>query len=541
MPSTTSSSVSRLFASSTVITPSLPTLSIACEIIAPIVLSPLAAIAPTWPISSDLVILRLFALRSATIASTARSTPRLTSIGLAPAATDLAPSLTIAWARMVAVVVPSPAVLLCLAATSRTICAPMFSNLSASSISLATVTPSLVMRGAPKLLSRMTLRPFGPSVTRTALARISTPRINFSRASCENFTSLADMMSHSGNMRLKIEPPLKSGGFASRLRRALDHAHDVALFHDEELLAIELDLGSRPFAEQDAVPDFQIDWDQLAALIPPAGADGNHFAFLRLLLGGVGDDDPPLGFFFRIDALDNDTIVQRAKFHERPPLAVSLCSAEPIALARKKFGVHRRSVKGRRRKNQHSPLDAANKLISFCFLERLLHGRVGDGNIPDVQSLEKPHGQRRLPPPARGFRSDDSQHPVPHAGPSRHPAKLHLAAARSSSPFPRTEEIPRLLVARTRRPPPFGDRRSLSADQAGRVQGDRRRVPAELSARRAAGRTPLAPGPEVVDRSLRPIRIHRGDASIVTPQDSRNLRICCPEDIAFDLGFIDEA
>jgi hypothetical protein len=28
----------------------------------------------------------------------------------------------------------------------------MFSNLSASSISLATVTPSLVMRGAPKLL-----------------------------------------------------------------------------------------------------------------------------------------------------------------------------------------------------------------------------------------------------------------------------------------------------------------------------------------------------------------------------------------------------
>ena len=37
----------------------------------------------------------------------------------------------------------------------------MFSNLSSSSISLATVTPSLVMRGAPKLLSITTLRPFG--------------------------------------------------------------------------------------------------------------------------------------------------------------------------------------------------------------------------------------------------------------------------------------------------------------------------------------------------------------------------------------------
>ena len=52
----------------------------------------------------------------------------------------------------------------------------MFSNLSASSISLATVTPSLVVRGAPKLLSITTLRPLGPNVTLTASARMSTPR-----------------------------------------------------------------------------------------------------------------------------------------------------------------------------------------------------------------------------------------------------------------------------------------------------------------------------------------------------------------------------
>ena len=79
-----------------------------------------------------------------------------------PAATDFMPSRTIAWARTVAVVVPSPAMSLVFEATSRTICAPMFSNLSLSSISLATVTPSLVMRGAPKLLSMTTLRPLGP-------------------------------------------------------------------------------------------------------------------------------------------------------------------------------------------------------------------------------------------------------------------------------------------------------------------------------------------------------------------------------------------
>ena len=86
---------------------------------------------------------------SLTAAATARSMPRFRSIGFMPAATDLAPSRTIAAARTVAVVVPSPAMSLDFEATSRTIWAPMFSNLSESSISLATVTPSLVMRGAP--------------------------------------------------------------------------------------------------------------------------------------------------------------------------------------------------------------------------------------------------------------------------------------------------------------------------------------------------------------------------------------------------------
>ena len=54
--------------------------------------------------------------------------PRFTAIGLAPAATVFAPSRKIAWASTVAVVVPSPATSEVLEATSRTICAPMFSS-----------------------------------------------------------------------------------------------------------------------------------------------------------------------------------------------------------------------------------------------------------------------------------------------------------------------------------------------------------------------------------------------------------------------------
>ena len=176
MPSTTSSSVSSDFASSTVMTPSLPTLRIALARNLPISSSPLAEMVPTWAISSFEVTFLEFFFRSSTTASTARSMPRFRSIGFMPAATALEPSFTIAWARTVAVVVPSPAKSDDFEATSRTICAPMFSNLSSSSISFATVTPSLVMRGAPNDLSSTTLRPFGPSVTRTALARMSTPR-----------------------------------------------------------------------------------------------------------------------------------------------------------------------------------------------------------------------------------------------------------------------------------------------------------------------------------------------------------------------------
>ena len=114
-----------------------------------------------------------------------------------PAATALAPSLHDRVGSTVAVVVPSPAMSEVLEATSRTIWAPMFSNLSSSSISLATVTPSLVMRGAPNDLSSTTLRPLGPSVTRTAWARMSTPRSILSRASTENFDFLGSHVDYS--------------------------------------------------------------------------------------------------------------------------------------------------------------------------------------------------------------------------------------------------------------------------------------------------------------------------------------------------------
>src|SRR2546428_512939 len=102
MPSTTSSTVSADFDSSTVMTPSLPTFSIASAIRLPIVLSLFEAIVATWAISFlSFVDLESFFSSSVT-ASTAAAMPRLSPIGLAPAVTLRSPSRQIACASTVA-------------------------------------------------------------------------------------------------------------------------------------------------------------------------------------------------------------------------------------------------------------------------------------------------------------------------------------------------------------------------------------------------------------------------------------------------------
>src|SRR5437764_23754 len=77
------------------------------------------------------------------------------------------------------------------------------------------------------------------------------------------------------------------------------HAHDVALLHDQEILAVDRDLGARPFAEQHAVADLEVDRDQLAGFVTPARPDRGDFA---------------LCLFFGLGSLDHDTVMQRTKF-----------------------------------------------------------------------------------------------------------------------------------------------------------------------------------------------------------------------------------
>src|SRR6185503_14522737 len=167
--------------------------------------------------------------------------------------------------------------------TSRTILAPRFSKWSSRSISFATVTPSFVTVGEPQLFSIKTLRPRGPSVTRTALASLLTPASIRSRTSSWYRICLAAIVG-----------------------LLLEHGEDVVLANDQVLLTVELDLGAVVLAEQDPVALLDVERGDFALLVHLAAADGDDAALHGLLLGGVGNDDPALGLGLLVEALDQD-------------------------------------------------------------------------------------------------------------------------------------------------------------------------------------------------------------------------------------------
>src|SRR5919197_2254752 len=300
MPSVYSFSRPRLCPSSTVMTPSLPTLSMTSAMISPTSGSA-AEMAATAEICSRLSTERETVLISSTIVSTAFSIPSLICIGLAPAVTLRRPSLTIAWASTTAVVVPSPATSSVLVATSLTSWAPMFSNGSSSSMSRAIVTPSLVIVGEPNFLSSTTLRPLGPIVTRTASARRSMPFLSERRAVSSKLSCLA-----------KVVPPgLLSFLGGCRFAVSGDDGEDVLLADDQELVVIELELGPGVLAVEDLLPDLDVHRLALAVVEDAARADGEDLALLGLLLRGVRQDEAALRHLFARRRLEDDPVAQR--------------------------------------------------------------------------------------------------------------------------------------------------------------------------------------------------------------------------------------
>src|SRR4051812_8144522 len=99
------------------------------------------------------------------------------------------------------------------------------------------------------------------------------------------------------------------------LLASANNAQNVAFLHDDEVFTVDLHLGARPFAEQDLVAGLDVQRSDLAVVSASARADRDNFAFLRLFLCGVGNDDPPGCLLLGLDTADEDTIMKWPETH----------------------------------------------------------------------------------------------------------------------------------------------------------------------------------------------------------------------------------
>src|SRR6478752_7044967 len=147
----------------------------------------------------------------------------------------------------------------------------MFSNLFSSSISFATVTPSLVTVGEPHDFSMTTLRLRGPRVTFTAFASRLSPFAISARAPDEKMISFAAMF---------VVPCSCTCG-------SVENREEVFLAHDEVLFAVDLHFRARVLREQNLVASLHFEGDDLAVLVALTGANGDDLGLDRLLFGRV--------------------------------------------------------------------------------------------------------------------------------------------------------------------------------------------------------------------------------------------------------------
>src|ERR1700749_1298667 len=109
----------------------------------------------------------------------------------------------------------------------------------------------------------------------------------------------------------------RNGKLRGGHRRVLvDGSQHAAGREDQVLLPAVLDLGAAVLAVDDGVAFGHVQRNPLrAVLIPPAGADGDNGAFLRLLLGGVGDDQTGRGRGLGLVGLNEDLVLEWLDVH----------------------------------------------------------------------------------------------------------------------------------------------------------------------------------------------------------------------------------
>src|SRR5437899_1306423 len=96
--------------------------------------------------------------------------------------------------------------------------------------------------------------------------------------------------------------------------RTRNDAKNFFLFHNEEIVSIEFDLGTGVLAEQNAVAFLHRKWEQLAFIVGLALAHRDDSALLWFIFGRIGDDEASSRssrFFY---AAHQDAVMERCKF-----------------------------------------------------------------------------------------------------------------------------------------------------------------------------------------------------------------------------------
>src|SRR5262249_31627660 len=104
-----------------------------------------------------------------------------------------------------------------------------------------------------------------------------------------------------------------------RVSLLLENREDIFLAQNEVLLAVDLDLGARVLADEDLVALLDLERLHLAVVEDLAVTDGDDLGLERLLLGGVGDEEPASSLLLLGEALGENAVVQRSDAHGRPP------------------------------------------------------------------------------------------------------------------------------------------------------------------------------------------------------------------------------
>ena len=280
--------------------------------LAPISASPLEEIVPTWATSLEDEIFFALAASSLTTAATARSTPRFRSIGLAPAATDLAPSLDDRLGKN--------------RGRGRAVAGDVvglggdfLDHLGAHILELVLKLDFFgdchAVLGDPRRAESLVEHDVAALRTKRHLHRVGED-VHAAKHPLAGVLGKFYFFRCHFHILLVIRPEIYAAFFlplataSPSMTPMMSLSFMIRRSSPSILTSVPDHLPNRI-----AIAGLHVERDDFALFVAGAWADGDDFALLGLLLSGIRNDDAASGFHLRIDTANDHTVMKRTKLH----------------------------------------------------------------------------------------------------------------------------------------------------------------------------------------------------------------------------------